>query len=225
MGRGVAWAILAGNVLEAVVAEAAQGRLVDMINAAAGVLLILSQPAPGGMRVAPRDAGGDFRYPLGLWIAAYTLWNFTFLYGRESPGGIGASAGFGVIHLVAPLIAMRGDSELWIQARGFALTVLVAVHVGLPHPPFDYSLELPSVGTPPRSPWCCASPASRSRRPRRRGGPSRAPSCVPPRRLPREPLENGQVTRTLAPAPRSRPELALPCPLHGSRTREASCPY
>jgi Family of unknown function (DUF5692) len=135
LGRAVAFGLLAVNILEAVVAEAAQG---GFVNAAAGLLLILTQASPGAVGVAPREAGRDFSYRLGgPWIAAYTLWNFTFVYGRvEVHGATGAFAAMAVVHLLGPLLASRRASELWLQARAFVLTPIVALRVVAPYPPY-----------------------------------------------------------------------------------------
>lgn len=130
LGRALVPAILAANILEAVVAEAAEGKLV---NAAAGVLLVVALPSPATVSVR----GGGLRYPLGgLWVAGYTLWNFTFVYGRDSHGGTGAFAALAVVHLLSPLLASRGAADRYIEARAFALTPLAVLRVIVPHPPF-----------------------------------------------------------------------------------------
>jgi hypothetical protein len=147
-GRLVAFVLLAGNILEASVAELAQG---GYANAFAGLLLILVQASPATFRVEPRGPGKDLVYPLGgLWVAGYSLWNFTFLYGRDSHGKIGVFAGLAVIHLLGPLLAMRGRSDLFIQSRAIGLMFVLALRMSLPYPPFLYlstGWYIPAVAT------------------------------------------------------------------------------
>jgi hypothetical protein len=133
-GRAVVHALLAINILEAVVAEAVQGKL---INAAAGVLLVLAQASSSSVFVERQGAAPGLRYPLGgFWVAGYTLWNFTFVYGREDHGVTGAFAALAVVHLLASLLAMRGESARYIESRAFALTPMVVLRVVAPYPPF-----------------------------------------------------------------------------------------
>jgi hypothetical protein len=148
LGRIVAWGLLAGNILEASIAQLAQG---GYVNAVAGLLLVLAQPPPRTIRVDLQAPRRDVCYPLsGLWVAAYTLWDFTFVYCRNSHGGIGASAGLAMIHLVAPLVTMRGRSELYIQSRAVALALVLIVRMAAPHPPYMYLTPdwyMPAVGS------------------------------------------------------------------------------
>lgn len=133
-GRAVGYAILAANIVEAAGAEAAQG---GWVNAAAGLALVLTQARPHTIHTATEGGRTEFRYPLGgLWLAAYTAWNFAFLYGRESHGVRGSYAALAVVHLGVPLLAMGGRSERYIAFRASALTLAVAVRVVAPFPPF-----------------------------------------------------------------------------------------
>ncbi len=133
-GRAVGFAILAANILEAVAAEAAQG---GWINAAAGLLLVCTQARPGTIYTATEGTRREYRYPLGaLWVAAYVVWNFTFLYARDSHGVRGSYAALAVVHLGVPLVAMRGRSERFITFRALALTLAVGVRLVAPFPPF-----------------------------------------------------------------------------------------
>lgn len=133
-GRAVGFAILAANILEAAGAEAAQG---GFVNSAAGLLLVLTQAAPSTIHVSRGEDRTHLRYPVGgLWVAAYVAWNFAFLYGRNSHGVYASYAAMAVVHLGAPLVAMRGQSDLFVQYRAFALTLMVLLRVTVPYPPF-----------------------------------------------------------------------------------------
>lgn len=134
LGRVVGFAILAANIIEAVIAEAAQG---GYLNASAGLLLLLTQASPRHVGVAERGGRTELRYALGdLWLAAYVVWNFAFVYGRESHGAHAGYAAMAVVHLGVPLLAMRGQSEMFIQHRAFALTAMMILRLTAPRPPF-----------------------------------------------------------------------------------------
>lgn len=124
-GRWAAYGLLALNILEAVAADAKE---TSLLNAATGVLLVLALRYPGGLRVE----GRDLRYDLGLgWVAAYSLWNFAFVYGNR-PG----FAAFALVHVGVPLLACRLNASLWIQARVAILTLLMILRMTAPEPPF-----------------------------------------------------------------------------------------
>lgn len=59
------------------------------------------------------------------------------MYGTNPPGEpTGEWAAFALIHLIVPLVLIRGDAELYIQARAYSLTLLMMLAVTLPYPPF-----------------------------------------------------------------------------------------
>ena len=133
--RTVAFLILFVNILEAMVTETFSH---TYINPVAGGFLLLSQALPRLMRVEENDPQQDLRYDLGLdWVLAYTLWNFTFIYGTgpagEPPGEWSA---FALTHLIVPLLLMRGDAGRYIQFRAYALSLLMMLAVTLPEPPY-----------------------------------------------------------------------------------------
>jgi hypothetical protein len=136
LGRAAVHAILAVNIIEAVVSEAAQG---GIVNPAVGVILVLTQAPPSAVRVDRRRDGAEFRYGLGgRWLAAYTAWNFAFIYGRDSHGAKGVFAALAVVHLLVPLLAMRGNGGLYIEARALVLTAVAVLRIVVPHPPLVY---------------------------------------------------------------------------------------
>jgi hypothetical protein len=148
LGRILIWGLLAVNILEASVAELAEG---GYVNGGAGLLLVMAQSSPRTIRVDRQAPRRDVCYPVsGLWVAGYTLWNFSFVYCRNSHGVIGAFAGLAVIHLLAPLVTMRGRSELYIQSRAIALALVVGLRIAAPHPPYLYLTPdwyVPAVGS------------------------------------------------------------------------------
>ncbi len=135
--RIVAFLILFINILEAMVTETFSDTYINVI---AGGLLLLTQALPHRMRVAPDDADRHLRYDLGLdWVLAYSLWNFTFVYGTNPPGEpTGEWAAFALVHLAVPLVLMRGDANLYIQNRAYSLALLMMLAVTLPREPFLY---------------------------------------------------------------------------------------
>ena len=109
------------------------------INVIAGGLLLLTQALPHRMRVAPDDADRHLRYDLGLdWVLAYSLWNFTFVYGTNPPGeptgGMGGPSRWYIWPCRWSL--MRGDANLYIQNRAYSLALLMMLAVTLPREPF-----------------------------------------------------------------------------------------
>jgi len=129
--RLAGYLLLAINILEAVVADAVK---LNAVNAAAGVLLVLAQAYPGAITVDRDSFRRDLRYQLGgWWVAAYTVWNFAFVYGC-----VPSFAAFALVHLAAPILACRGRSELWLQARVAVLSVMMIVRMSAPNPPFLY---------------------------------------------------------------------------------------
>jgi hypothetical protein len=114
----VAWAILAVNILEAVVTDLQEGR---PITAVAGALLIASQPGPRAFLVSRGAGTVDMEYRVStLWALAYTAWNLAFVVGTAPTYGV-----FALGHLVGPLVASRGRPELWLQARTMGLAILM----------------------------------------------------------------------------------------------------
>jgi len=94
-----------GKYLEAALAELAQG---GYVNAVVGLVLILTQAPPGAVRVdrdAPRATCGIRSVASGSRpTSSGTLPSLR----REIQGVRGVFAGFAAIHLLAPLLAMRG---------------------------------------------------------------------------------------------------------------------
>lgn len=127
--RTVAAALLAVNILEAVIAGACRG---GYLAAVAGLLLIATQAAPEAIRVERSGRAIDVHYQLGAgWIAAYTCWNLAFIW-VTAP----AFVAFAIAHLVGPLVAARGRAERWIQARVVGLALLMTVRMTAPHAPW-----------------------------------------------------------------------------------------
>jgi hypothetical protein len=113
------YAILIANILEAVVLDFLGSGFAHIMNAVAGVLLILTVSIPTkafhveleGTRW--RDFLWDMTYG---WIFAYTFWNFTFVY-LNYPH----SAARMIAVLAAPLIVSLFKQGTWMQARFMTL--------------------------------------------------------------------------------------------------------
>jgi hypothetical protein len=125
------WALIvvflfaAMNILEAVLKDLLGGRLPHYLNAASGLLLILTL-ASGWDRIVV-DVGGscrDLQWDLHqsnmswAWVACYTIWNGVFAY-LNYP----ALAGAGTAALGSALVATAGDPARYVQARVYTLAV------------------------------------------------------------------------------------------------------
>jgi hypothetical protein len=138
-GRAVVFLFVAVNISEAVVAEALQK---GYVNALVGVALIATLALPSTVRIDRASPLQDLVYPLGgLWVACYTVWNFTFVYGRASHGQYSLYAALAVIHLGSSLLAMRGRSDLYMESRATTLSIAGAVRLCFPWPPLFYRSE------------------------------------------------------------------------------------
>ncbi len=107
-------AILALNILEAVVADAFSGH---WLNATAGLALIATMRGPAAMSVGSVAGRPSVRYDLPWsWMLAYTLWNLTVVCGLYPRHWLDHLA-----VLLAPLAAALLDRRLWLEARAFTL--------------------------------------------------------------------------------------------------------
>ncbi|MEM7153759.1 MAG: DUF5692 family protein [Myxococcota bacterium] len=113
-------AILVLNIGEAMVAEALDWGLTLNVLAAAGLLVAL----PGPRAIEATDDGVRFELS-GLWIAGYSIWNLTFVYGHVYPDSIGPYTAFAIVHLGAPLLTMGRDRGRYMEARALALALLM----------------------------------------------------------------------------------------------------
>ncbi len=112
----------------------------NLLNAAAGIILLLTQARPRLIATDSGDPGRNLFYDLGpLWVLVYTVWNFTFVYGTNPPGHpTGEWAGMACVHLGAPLLLVlfARDSRLYIQMRTYALYLSIALVLLVPYAPF-----------------------------------------------------------------------------------------
>ncbi|MCP5497788.1 MAG: hypothetical protein H7A23_24815 [Leptospiraceae bacterium] len=111
----------------------------SLINATAGITLLLSQAYPRFLSV---DEKNNLHYDLGTpWILSYVLWNFTFVYGTNPPGEpTGQYAAFALIHLIAPILLMRGKVSLFMQYRSYTLAPAMTVFVLTTESPWFYKV-------------------------------------------------------------------------------------
>lgn len=113
-------AILGINILEACTQDYSSGHLANYLNAAAGLLNIVTISRWAGIR---RDAQAphDMLWP-GMtvgWILAYDIWNFTFVY-LNFPN----TALFTLMLVLAPtLAALMIKPGTWMQARAYTLSI------------------------------------------------------------------------------------------------------
>lgn len=141
-GYRFVFAILALNILEAVIADWIDGHFA---NAVAGLSLIATQPRPNAFSIGGRPARGRLLYDLPKsWILAYTVWNLAVMmahYPHRLSNNIAV--------LAAPiLIALwLRDHREWLYARAFTLTFYMVLVTFW----FD-SLGLPWFENAPPSP-------------------------------------------------------------------------
>ena len=135
--RLLGYLLLIINILEAMLTEAAGGGIINVI---AGSLLILCQAFPNQIFIDPEDKSRHLRYALGTgWIIAYTIWDFTFVYGLTAPNGFtGESAAFAICHLAVPLLLMGQSGNLYMQARVYSLSLFMMVRISWPYEPFVF---------------------------------------------------------------------------------------
>ncbi|NMN06828.1 MULTISPECIES: DUF5692 family protein [unclassified Novosphingobium] len=113
-------AVLAVNIAEAVSQDIASGALANLLNAAAGVLNILTIHRWLGIR-RDDDAPHDMLWP-GMtvgWIIAYDLWNITFVY-LNFPNTVFFTAAIVIAPTIAALFVKKGT---WLQARAYTLAI------------------------------------------------------------------------------------------------------
>lgn len=113
----VLYLLLALNIAEAVVLDITQGNLANILNAVAGILLIITIPWISKIYVdeeSPfRDLCWDMSY---LWIIGYTIWNWLVVFLNYSD-----MAGCHIAVLGAPLLISFIHRKHWLQARAFTL--------------------------------------------------------------------------------------------------------
>ncbi len=113
----------------------------NWFNAAAGIILIVTQAYPRFLSVDRTRPDHPVHYDLGMpWVLTYTVWDFVFIYGTippdQSPGLWG---GFALVHLLAPLMLMRTDARLYLQYRSYTLPFALAVLLIAPFEPWIYT--------------------------------------------------------------------------------------
>jgi len=154
IARGTRW-LMFMNIIEAVIQNLVSGvqqpKTAYLLNAAAGVVLMLSFPRGPIVRVEEgphRRLLADVPY---AWVVGYTLWNGLFVY-LEWPDYIGIQC---AIHLPALLYCLW-QRQLWIQARAFSLAAYLMVHFSL-GPYMDKLALEPTASEPLRLIWSVIS--------------------------------------------------------------------
>lgn len=138
--------ILALNILEAMVADVADGA---WWNALAGGLLVATQRGPSavGTRRLGNRVAVTYDLPWG-WLLAYTLWNFAVVCAHYPQHWIDHIA-----VLAAPLAAvlLARDRTLWLEARVCTLGVLgnaVVLVIEVARGPWIPSTPMPGLVPP-----------------------------------------------------------------------------
>ncbi|PZU07758.1 DUF5692 family protein [Sphingomonas sp.] len=130
--------VLAVNIAEAVSQDVASGALANLLNAAAGILNIVTIHRWLGIR-RDDESPHDMLWP-GMtvgWIIAYDIWNITFVY-LNFPNTVLFTAAIVIAPTLAAIFVKKGT---WMQARAYTLAiymmyifsfeVLLTKHIGL----------------------------------------------------------------------------------------------
>lgn len=115
---GAITAILALNILEAVVADGMAGL---WLNALTGLSLVATLRGPDQITAGAVAGRPALFYDLPWsWVLAYSLWNFTVVCGHYPQHWLDHLA-----VLTMPLFAalQAGDRRLWLEARGSSLSL------------------------------------------------------------------------------------------------------
>lgn len=120
----VLWAILALNIIEAVGQDIEGMSLPHLLNAAAGVLVMVTIPRPQYLYVDTKSQFRDMKWDMPItWILGYTFWNWLFIYLNWPDAAFRHIAVLG-----APLfIAFFYNRERWMQTRAFTLAIFVII--------------------------------------------------------------------------------------------------
>ncbi|MFC4314025.1 DUF5692 family protein [Steroidobacter flavus] len=118
--RVVVAAILAVNIAEAVSQDYAFGELPNLLNAAAGILNIVTLSRWMGIK-RDESAPHDMLWPgmTTFWIIAYDAWNITFVY-LNFPSTVFYTVAIIVAPTLAALFIKKGT---WLQARAYTLAI------------------------------------------------------------------------------------------------------
>ncbi|MGE3278294.1 MAG: DUF5692 family protein [Candidatus Altimarinota bacterium] len=127
--RWIVYVFLVVNILEAVLKDIQAGDLANYLNAAAGILLVVTLNKVGTIHIDKKYKDLYWDSMTFPWIIGYTIWNWVFVYlnfGLES--SIQHIAVLGSALVIAFL-----KKERWLQARVFTLgTYFILIH-SYPH--------------------------------------------------------------------------------------------
>jgi len=135
--------LLAGNMLEAAIVDMSSGDGSQYLNAASGLLLILSLPKIDSIQVNTESPKRDFHWRelTRTWIVAYTLWNWLFVYLNFPEASPQHAAVLG-----SSLIAEMFSKGTWLQARATTLACYMIFYFTFQN--FEQSLLVSSDGQP-----------------------------------------------------------------------------
>lgn len=123
--RPAFWIVMAVNIAEAVMAEAADP--VQPFNPIAGLVLIACMAGPSTVSARREGPTVEANWALGWdWVVAYTVWNAVFVYSSGAPGEAkGIWMWVAILHLGVPLLLTLGRSERWAELRALCLFVVM----------------------------------------------------------------------------------------------------
>jgi hypothetical protein len=119
-----------------------QGGVWNIFNAISGVFCIIMLVGFMGIRVS-KDSSRDMVWPDMTWmyIIAYTLWNFAYVYNCISTRSMYAGVGILVAALLAEFVFKKG---VWLQHRAQILTVYAMFSLSVDYQAMDSFRILPT---------------------------------------------------------------------------------
>lgn len=130
LAQWATYVFLAVNIMEAVMKDFTTGTIANYLNAAAGILLVLTLDRIDTIRISPKEPK-DVRWTAMTmaWIIGYTLWNWVFVY---------LNFGFlsGMVHLAvlgSAFAVALVDKDRWLQARLITLGAFFMIFHSFPH--------------------------------------------------------------------------------------------
>ena len=115
----IAAAILIINILEAVIQDFSNLNLAGSLNAIAGIFSIIALASWKNIKTDDNQYKDlVWNNMTMLWIIAYTVWNFVFVYQNLSTSAAGS-----IMVLLAAFIPALFKKEIWMQARAFTLAI------------------------------------------------------------------------------------------------------
>ena len=129
-GRWSIYLFLVINILEAVLKDVMAGSVANYLNAAAGILIIMTLNRVNTIHIDTNGRYKDLHWgDMSLaWIIGYTLWNWVFIYLHYTPNSIHHLA-----ILSSALVIAFVDKDRWLQTRAITLGMYFILSISILH--------------------------------------------------------------------------------------------